>query len=87
MSTHYIHFDDKIKNKSLNICFHELSEEFRRDTTQKRVRISHAKRAIGVQAIEIRLYNINNSCWPVSSKILLKYLNQVITRCTQGMHI
>ena len=41
----------------LNICFLELSEEFPR--TQKRVRISHGKRAIGVRAIEFRLYMIH----------------------------
>ena len=40
----------------------ELSEEFRRDYrknfvgTQKQVRISHGKRAIGVRAIEVLLY-------------------------------
>ena len=32
----------------------ELSEEFRR--AQKQVWISHGKRTIGVQAIEVRLY-------------------------------
>ena len=30
MSTHNIQFHDKIIKKSLNICFLELSEEFRR---------------------------------------------------------
>ena len=30
MSTHHIQFHDKIKKKSLNICFLELLEEFRR---------------------------------------------------------
>ena len=47
MSINYKQFHDK--NISLNICFLELSEEFRR--TQKRVQISHGKRA----AIEVRL--------------------------------
>ena len=32
MSTHNIQFHDKIKKISLNICFLELSEEFRRDS-------------------------------------------------------
>ena len=44
---------------SLNICFLELSEEF--EGTQKRVRISHGKRAIGIRAIEVLLYMI--SAW------------------------
>ena len=46
MSTHKIQFDDKI---SLIICFLELSKK-------KRVRINHGKRAIGVRAVEVRLY-------------------------------
>ena len=54
MSTHNIPFHDKIRNKSLNICFVELSEELRR--TQKEVRISLGKRGIRVRAIEVRLY-------------------------------
>ena len=32
MSTHNIQFYDKIKKKSLNICFLELSEELRRES-------------------------------------------------------
>ena len=32
MSTHNIQFHDKNKKNSLNICFLELSEEFRRDS-------------------------------------------------------
>ena len=32
MSTHNIQFHDKKKKKYLNICFLELSEEFRRDS-------------------------------------------------------
>ena len=31
MSTHNIQFHDKIRKKSLNICFLELLEEFCRD--------------------------------------------------------
>ena len=63
MSTHNIQFHYQ-KEKLLNICFLELSEEFCRDSKKKkkkkkkkkRVRISHGKRAIGVRAIEVRLY-------------------------------
>ena len=55
MSTHNIHFHDKIRKKIpqifLNICFVELSEELIRDS--KRPRISHGKRAIGVRVIEV----------------------------------
>ena len=32
MSTNNIQFHDKIRNFSLNICFLELAEEFRRDS-------------------------------------------------------
>ena len=32
MSTHNIQFCDKIRKKSLNICFIKLSDEFRRDS-------------------------------------------------------
>ena len=32
MNTHNIQFRDKIRKKSVNICFRELSEEFRRDS-------------------------------------------------------
>ena len=32
MSTHNIQIHDKIRKKSLNICFLELSEAFRRDS-------------------------------------------------------
>ena len=41
LSTHNIQFHDE---KVLNMCFVELSEEFRR--ASKRVRISHGKIAI-----------------------------------------
>ena len=43
---HNIQFHDRIRKKSLNICFLELLEEF--VGTEKRVRIIHGKRAIGV---------------------------------------
>ena len=52
---------------SFNICFLELSEEYCRVFlsyrknivgTQKRVRMSHGKRAIEVRVIEILLYSI-----------------------------
>ena len=32
MSTHNIQYHDKIRKISLNICFLELAEEFRRDS-------------------------------------------------------
>ena len=51
MSAHNIQFRDKIRKISLNMCSLQLSEEF-----QKRVRMSHGKRAIGVRAIEVQLY-------------------------------
>ena len=58
ISTYNIQFHDNDKNKILNICFLELSEEFRRDKKKKQVWISHGKRAIDVRAIEVWL-NIN----------------------------
>ena len=60
MNTHNIQFHDKIRTFSLNICFLELSEELRR--AQKRVRICHGKRAIGVRAVEVRLYIVAEIC-------------------------
>ena len=54
MSAHKIQFHDKIRKKILIICFLELSKKI--IGTQKRVRISHGKRVIGVRAIEVRLY-------------------------------
>ena len=54
MSTHNIQFHDKIRKKSLNICFLELLKNF--VGTEKRVRIIHCKRAIHVRAIEVILY-------------------------------
>ena len=58
MSTHNIHFHDKIRKfplKSQNICFFF---SYRKNflVTQKRVRIIHGKRAIRVRAIEVILY-------------------------------
>ena len=53
MSTNNTQYHDKTRKNSLNNCFLELSEEFRRDS--KRVQISHGKRAIGVRVIEVRL--------------------------------
>ena len=49
MSTHNIQFHHKIRQKILNMCFLELSEE----GTQKLVR---SKRASGVRVIEVLLY-------------------------------
>ena len=54
MSAHNMQFHDKIR-KNLSICvFMSYRKNF--VGTQKRVRISHGKPAIGVQAIEVRLY-------------------------------
>ena len=53
MSTHNIQTHDKIKKKSLNICFLELLEELCR--VEKRVRIIHGKGAIRDRAM-VTLY-------------------------------
>ena len=55
MSTHNIQFHDKIRQFPLLFVF--LSYMYRKNFvgTQKLVRISHGKRAIGVRAIEVRL--------------------------------
>ena len=53
MSTHNIQCLDKKRTFPLHF-FLGLSEEFRSDL--KRVRISHGKGAIGVRAIEVRMY-------------------------------
>ena len=54
MSTHNIQFYDKIRKFPSIFVF--LSYRNNLVGTQKRVRISHGKRAIGVRAIEVRLY-------------------------------
>ena len=54
MSTHNIQFYDKIRKFLLIFVF--LCYRKNSVGTQKRVRISHDKRAIGVRAIEVRLY-------------------------------
>ena len=51
MSTHNIQFRDKNEKISLYICFLSCRKNF--VGTQKRVRISHGKRAIGVRANEV----------------------------------
>ena len=48
----------KKKNISLNICFLSYRKNF--VWTQKLVRISHVKRAIGVRIIEVSLYLSRN---------------------------
>ena len=53
MSTHNIQFHDKIRKLPLVFVF--LSYRKNIVGTQKRVRINHGKRAIGVRAIEVRL--------------------------------
>ena len=54
MSTHNIQFHDKIRKFPLVIVFLSYRKNFK--GTQKRVRINHGKRAIGVRVIEVRLY-------------------------------
>ena len=54
MSTHNIQFHDKMKKNPLIFVY--LSHQKNFVGTQKRVRISHGKRAIGVRAIEVRKY-------------------------------
>ena len=56
MSTHNIQFHDKIRKFPLIFVFLSYLKKF--VGTQKRVRISHGKRAIGVRAIEVRLYRV-----------------------------
>ena len=54
MNAYNIQFCDKIRKFLKYICYLELSKKI--VGTQTRVRISHGKRAIGVRAIEVRLY-------------------------------
>ena len=68
MSKHTIQFRDKIRIFSEIFVFLSYGKSF--VGTQKRVRISHGKRAICVRAIEVRLYI--NLC------ILLKNSGQTI---------
>ena len=56
MSTHNIHCHDKIRKFPEIFAF--LSYLKNSVGTEKRVRISHGKRAIGVRAIEVQLYRI-----------------------------
>ena len=58
MRTHNIHVHDKmgkIPELSRNICVLSCWKNFL--GTQKRVRISHGKRVIGVRVIEVLLYS------------------------------
>ena len=61
MSTHNIQCHD------MYIVFLSYRKNF--VGTQKRVRINHGKRAIGVGAIEVRLYNCVNSKGNFTSKM------------------
>ena len=54
MSTHNIQFHDKIRTFTWIFVFSTYRKNF--IGTQKRVRIIHGKRAIGVRAIEVLLY-------------------------------
>ena len=53
MTTHNIQFHDKIRKFPLVFVFLSYRKNF--VGTQKRVRINHGKRAIGVRAVEVRL--------------------------------
>ena len=53
MSTHNIQFHDKVRKIHLIFVFLSYRKNF--VGTEKRVRISHGKRPIGVRAIEVRL--------------------------------
>ena len=55
MSTHNIQFHNEIRKLPERFVFLIYWKTF--VGTQKRVRISHGERAIGVRAIEIRLYS------------------------------
>ena len=58
MITHNTQFHDKIRKFPYIFVFFSYRKNF--VGTQKRVRISHhGKRAIGVQAIEVRLYYLS----------------------------
>ena len=63
MSTHNIQFHDKIRKFPLVFVFLSYRKNFK--GTQKRVRINHGKRAIGVRAIKFRLYLIWNPEMPL----------------------
>ena len=54
MSTLNIQFHDEIRKIPLTLVFLNSRKIF--VGTQKRVRMSHGKRVIGVGAIEVRLY-------------------------------
>ena len=58
MSTHNIQFHDKIRKFPLVFVFLSYRKNF--VGTQKRVRINHGKQAIGVRAIDVRLYFVAN---------------------------
>ena len=58
MSTHNIQFHDKIRKFPLVFVFLRYRKNF--VGTQKRVRINHGKRAIGVRAIDVRLDKVSN---------------------------
>ena len=60
MSTHNIQFHDTIRKFPLVFVFLSYRKNF--VGTQKLVRINHGKRAIGVRAIEVRLYLYYSSC-------------------------
>ena len=55
MSTHNINFHDKIRDFPWNILKYLFSSNYRKCFlgTEKRVRISHGKRAIGVRVFEV----------------------------------
>ena len=70
MSTHNIHFHDKIRKFPYIFVFLSYRKNF--VGTQKRVRISHNKRAIGVRAIQVWLYHGNKLGLPIFSVYTVK---------------
>ena len=66
MSTHNIQFHDKIRKYPEIFVLMNYRKNF--VGTQTRVQITHGKRAIGVRAIEARLYLVHKvkKKWPMS---------------------
>ena len=60
MSSHNIHFKNR-KELSTNLKHIYICKYGKNLGTQKQVRNSHGKRAIGVRTIEVSLYKLTNS--------------------------
>ena len=80
MSTHYIQFYDKVIKNPFIFVFLSYRNNF--VGTQKRVRISHGKQAIGVRATEVRVCVICGCCTSrrATSSCLHKMLTVVAFR-------